>query len=113
MIARIWRSTTTLSNAEGYQEYLDRFVIPGYQTAEGNQAVHIMKECQGELVHFLLLTFWISNEALAKYIGISGDVVNPSPDERNLLVAYESTARCYKVVRSLSKIRKSYYQPDR
>lgn len=100
MFARIWRSTTTLSNAEGYQEYLNRFIIPAYQMAEGNQGVYVMKECQGELVYFLLLTFWTSNEALAKYIGIPGDVINPSPEEKNLLVAYESTGRSYKVIES-------------
>lgn len=103
MIAWIWRSTTTISNAEGYQEYLYRFVMPAYQTAEGNHGVYIMKECQGELVHFLLLTYWTSNEALTKYIGLSGNGINPSPEEKKLLVAYESTGRCYKVIESPKK----------
>ena len=100
MIARIWRSTTTLSNAEGYQEYLNRFIVPAYQTAEGNQGVYVMKECQGELTHFLLLTLWASDESLEKYTGTANDVVNPVPEERDLLVAFESTARRYRVIKS-------------
>jgi len=100
MIARIWRSTTTLSNPEGYQEYLNRFIVPAYQTAEENQGVYVMKECQGELTHFLLLTLWASDESLEKYTGTANDVVNPVSEERDLLVAFESTARRYRVIKS-------------
>lgn len=100
MIARIWRSTTTLSNAEKYQEYLKRTIIPDYQIAEGNQGVYVMKECQGELTHFLLLTLWASDESLEKYTGTANDVVNPVSEERDLLVAFESTARRYRVIKS-------------
>jgi hypothetical protein len=59
-----------------------------------------MKECQGELTHFLLLTLWASDEALAKYAGNTDDVVNPTPEERSLLIAFESTARRYRVVKA-------------
>jgi len=100
MIARIWRSTTTLSNAEKYQEYLKRTIIPDYQIAEGNQGVYVMKECQGELTHFLLLTLWASDESLEKYTGTANDVVNPISEERDLLVAFESTTRRYRVIKS-------------
>jgi len=103
MIAWIWRSTTTISNAKGYQEYLYRFVVPAYQMAEGNNGVYVMKECQGDLVHFLLLTYWTSNEALTKNIGVPGDGINPSPEERKLLIAYESIGRSYKVIESPKK----------
>ncbi len=103
MIAWIWRSTTTLSNAEGYQEYLYRYVVPAFQTAEGYYDMYVMKECQDELVHFLLLTFWTSNEALTKFFGFSGDGINPSPEEKKFLVAYESTGRSYKVIESPKK----------
>jgi len=103
MIAWIWHSTTTISNAEGYQEYLYRFIVPAYQTAEENHGVYVMKECRGELVHFLLLTYWTSNEALTKYIGLSGNGINPSPEEKKLLIAYESTGRSYEVIESPKK----------
>ena len=68
MIARIWHGTTRLADAESYLEYLNHFVIPGYQAAEGNRGVFIMTEYQGELACFLLLTFWVSEDALKKYI---------------------------------------------
>jgi len=97
MIARIWRGTTRLSDADRYQGYLNHFVIPSCQSAEGNKGVYILKECQGELVHFLLLSFWTSNEALVKHIGAEDDLINPTPDEKSLLLAFESNARHYEL----------------
>ena len=99
-IARVWRSITLVSNADKYLEYLDKTVIPACQTAEGNEGLIVMKECHGELSHFLLLSFWASNEALAKYAEATDDVVDPTPEEKSLLIAFESNARHYKVIKS-------------
>lgn len=98
MIARIWRNTTTTSNASDYQEYLNRCIIPAYQAAEGNRGVYIMNERQNELVHSLFMVFWVSSETLTKHFGTAGDVINPSPKERAFLVAFESVARDYKII---------------
>jgi hypothetical protein len=99
MIARIWRATTKLADAEIYQAYLDRFVIPCCQAAEGNEGLFVLKECRGEVVHFLLLTLWASKEALLKYVGAEEDIVHPPTDEKQLLLAFESNARHYTVTR--------------
>ena len=98
MIARIWRGVTLVTKADQYLEYLNRIVIPACQTAEGIEGLFIMKECQGELTHFLLLSFWTSDEALANFTGADFDAVSPSPEEKCLLTAFESTARHYKVI---------------
>jgi len=103
MIARIWRSTTTASNAAGYQEYLNRCVIPVYQAAEGNRGVYIMNERQSELVHFLFMVFWTSPENMTDYFGHAGDVINPSPEEKAFLVAFESVARHYKIINAFDE----------
>lgn len=98
-ITRIWRSVALATKAEQYLEYLNRIVIPACQKAEGNEGLIIMKELQGKLAHFLLLSFWTSDEALVNFAGTdSSQVVNPSPEEKSLLMAFESTARHYKVV---------------
>jgi len=98
---RIWRGVTLTAKSEQYLEYLNKVVVPACQIAEGNEGLFVMKECQGELTHFLLLTLWASSEALAKYTGTADDdVVNPTPEERNMLLAFESTARHYQVVKS-------------
>ena len=60
--------------------------------------MYIMKECQDELTCFLLLTFWVSDKSLEKYTGTDNEVVNPAPEERDLLVVFESTTRRYQVI---------------
>ena len=102
-IARIWRGITLAANSGQYLEYLNKVVMPVCQSAEGNEGFFVMKECQGELTHFLLLTLWASDEALAKYAGTADDVVNPTPEERDLLMAFESTARRYRVVKRVDE----------
>jgi hypothetical protein len=100
-ILRIWRSVTLAAKAEQYVEYLNRIVIPAYQTAEGNKGLFIMKQLQGELAHFLLLSFWTSDKTFERSAGADTctcEVVNPSPEEKSLLIAFESIARHYEVV---------------
>lgn len=98
-IVRIWRTVTLATKAGQYIEYLKKIVIPVCQTADGNEGLFIMQELQGELVQFLLLSLWSSDEALANFAGAdSCDAVNPSPEEKSLLIAFESTARHYQVV---------------
>lgn len=98
-IARIWRGITLEANFGQYVEHLNKIVIPACQSMEGNEGLFLMKECQGELIHFLLLTLWASDEAATRYTGTAEDVVNPTPEERDLLIAFESTARRYQVVK--------------
>jgi len=101
-IARVWRGVTLSTKSTQYLEYLNKIVIPACQTAEGNEGLLIMKECQGELAHFLLLSFWASDETLARYTGADAEVVNPAPEEKSLLIAYESVVSHYKVVCALN-----------
>lgn len=98
-IARIWRGITWATKSTQYLEYLNKVIIPACQTADGNEGLLVLKECQGELAHFLLLSFWASDEALARFTGADAEVVSPTPEEKILLIAFESTARHYKVIK--------------
>lgn len=102
-IARIWRCITSTTKSREYLEYLNRTVIPACQAAEGNEGLLVMKECQGELTCFLLVSFWGSDEALAKFRGPDAETIDPTPEERGLLIAFESTAVHYRVVRGLNE----------
>jgi heme-degrading monooxygenase HmoA len=98
MIARIWQGITLATKAGQYLEYLYHCVIPAYQRAKGNTGFFVMKEPHGELVHFLLLSFWDSEDSLADFVGPDLETVNLPLEEKRLLVAFESNARNYKVV---------------
>jgi heme-degrading monooxygenase HmoA len=98
-IVRLWSGITLGTNAGEYVDYLEKTFIPACQIAEGNQGLLVMKALQGELAQFLLVSFWISEQALADFAGTDGEeVVKPCPEESSLLLAFESTARHYRVV---------------
>jgi hypothetical protein len=84
--------------ADQYLEYVHRCIIPVYQQATGNVALLVMKESRGELVYFLLLSFWDSDEALASFTKEHLDMMKPNTEEKGLLTAFESTAKSYKVI---------------
>ena len=91
------------TKADQYLEYLNKFVVPTFRMAEGNEGLIILQDLRGELAHFLLLSFWTSNEVLINFAGAHSsefEVVKLSTEEQSLLVAFESTARYYKVLYS-------------
>jgi len=98
MIARIWQGVTSTRMAGRYLEYLHRRVIPAYQEATGSAGLIVLREPRGELVHFLLLSFWRSEDSLASFVGADLEVMKPTTEEKSFLIAFESTARNYKVV---------------
>lgn len=58
-----------------------------------------MQALQRKLAH--LVSFWVSEEDLTSVTGMDDyEVIKPSPEEKNFLVAYESTAGHYYVVYS-------------
>ena len=98
MIARIWQGITLRTKADQYVEYLNRCVIPVYQEATGNAGLFVLKEPRGDLMHFVLVSFWASEDSLANFVGPDLQTVNLTPEEKSLLSAFESTARRCTVV---------------
>ena len=71
MIARVWHGVVPKEKAEGYGHYLsssDRGVSD-YQGTPGNRGVCLLRRAEGTRVHFLLISFWDSREAIKAYAG--------------------------------------------
>jgi hypothetical protein len=99
MIARVWRGITSIGKADQYLEYLNQVVLPGYQAVEGNQGVCILREVQGELAYFLLISIWSSYDALAVFAGPNQELAKHTPEEQKFLVASESVVAHYEVLK--------------
>lgn len=100
-IVRIWNGITMATNASQYLDYLNKMVVPECRIASGNAGILILQDLRGKLAHYMLLSFWTSNEALINFTGghsAEFEEVKLSPEEKSLLVAFESTAKCYKVL---------------
>jgi heme-degrading monooxygenase HmoA len=71
MIARVWHGVVSAEKADAYGEYLtssDRGVRD-YRAIAGNRGVSLLRRVEGERVHFLLVSYWESAEAIREYAG--------------------------------------------
>ncbi len=69
MIVRMWHGRVPASKAEAYRAFTNERAIPDYQSVEGNISVHILERQEGDVTHFITLTFWESLEAIRGFAG--------------------------------------------
>ncbi|MGH2581718.1 MAG: antibiotic biosynthesis monooxygenase family protein [Anaerolineales bacterium] len=100
MIARIWHGATQLEKAEAYTEYLYKTGIPDYKATEGNLSAYILKRREGNLMHFLALTFWESEEAIRRFAGDDLEKARYYPEDEDFLVEKEPFVNHYEVVKN-------------
>lgn len=85
---------------DGYGRYLadsDRGVRD-YQRLPGNRGVCLLKRAQGDRVHFLLISFWDSREAIEGYAGPDIDRARYFPYDRECLLDPEPNVEHYEVL---------------
>jgi heme-degrading monooxygenase HmoA len=68
-IARVWRGVVPIEKAEAYFRYLTDFGFRDYQTYAGNRGIHLLRRTDEARMHFLLLSFWESRQAIVAYAG--------------------------------------------
>ncbi len=104
MIARIWKGITLTSKADQYLEYLHQHVIPRCKAADGNMGMLVLRENQGNLTYFLLISFWSSYEAVEKFTYPNQNIAKQEPEEKELLIAYESLVSHYEVMSGMETV---------
>ena len=97
MIARLWRGTTRAEQSEGYLSYLLETGIPGDRATAGNQGVQILRRIEGEIAHFLLISYWESFEAIARFAGDDLEQARYYPRDAEFLLELEPKVAHYEV----------------
>ncbi len=97
MIARIWHGITEAGQADEYLSFLIERAIPDYESIEGNRGAYILRRSEGELAHFLTLTFWDSADAIRKFAGADIERARYYPEDANFLREFEPTVTHYQV----------------
>ncbi len=103
MIARIWHGRVPTSKAKAYREFLNERAIPDYQSVEGNLAVYILERQEGEVTHFITLTFWESLESIRGFAGDDIEVAKYYEEDKDFLLEFEPNVVHYEVVGQSSK----------
>jgi heme-degrading monooxygenase HmoA len=98
MIVRLWHGRVPVEKAESYREFLNARAIPDYRSVPGNVSVHILERREGEVVHFVTMTFWQGMEAIRSFAGDDVEKAKYYPEDADFLLEYEPRVVHYEVV---------------
>ena len=98
MIVRMWHGRVPTSKAKAYREFTNSRAIPDYQSVPGNRSVHILERQEGEITHFITLTFWDSLDAIRGFAGEDVERAKYYPEDSDFLLEFEPKVVHYEVV---------------
>ena len=98
MIVRMWHGRVPTSKAKAYREFTIARAIPDYQSVEGNISVHVLERTEGDITHFITLTFWKDIESIKAFAGEDVTVAKYYPEDKDFLLEFEPHVIHYEVV---------------
>ena len=98
IIVRIWHGRVPREKAEAYREFLVRRAVPDYESVEGNLGVEILMREEGDVVHFLVLSYWESMEAVKRFAGEDYERAKYYEEDKEFLLEFEPRVQHYCLV---------------
>ena len=98
MVVRMWHGRVPTSKAEAYRRFTNQRAIPDYQSVPGNLSVYILERTEGDVTHFITLTFWEDLEAIKGFAGEQVEAAKYYPEDQDYLLEFEPTVVHYTVV---------------
>jgi heme-degrading monooxygenase HmoA len=98
MITRMWHGRVPTSRAKEYRDFLNARAIPDYRSVAGNISVHILERTEGDITHFLTLTFWKEMDSIKVFAGEDVEFAKYYPEDKDFLLEFERTVVHYEVV---------------
>lgn len=98
MIVRMWHGRVPTTKAKAYREFVNARAIPDYQSVPGNISVYVLERPEGDVTHFITLTFWKDLDSIKGFAG--DDLERPKyyPEDDQYLLEFEPTVVHYEVV---------------
>ena len=98
MIVRMWHGKVLTSKAKAYREFMVARAIPDYQSVAGNLSVHILERTEGDVTHFITLTFWKDLDSIRAFAGEDVEKAKYYPEDEDFLLEFEPHVVHYEVV---------------
>jgi heme-degrading monooxygenase HmoA len=96
-IARTWHGAVPIGKSDDYLSLMRSVALNDYRRTPGNHAAFVLHRVDGELAHFITLTFWASREAIKAFAGDDIDAAKYYDFDRDFLVELEPTVLHYEV----------------
>ena len=98
MIVRMWHGRVPTSKAQAYRAFLNERAIPDYQSVVGNVSVDILEREEGEVTHFITMTYWENLHVIEEFAGDDVELAKYYPEDKDFLLEFEPTVVHYEVV---------------
>ena len=98
MVVRMWHGRVKTEKAAAYRAFLNERAIPDYRSVAGNISVHILERQEGEITHFITMTFWESMETIRGFAGEEVEKAKYYPEDQDFLLEFEPAVVHYEVV---------------
>jgi heme-degrading monooxygenase HmoA len=98
MIVRIWHGRVPTTKAKAYREFVNARAIPDYQSVPGNISVYVLERPEGDVTHFITLTFWKDLDSIKGFAGDDLERAKYYTEDDKYLLEFEPTVVHYEVV---------------
>jgi len=98
MIVRMWHGRVPTTKSDAYRAFTNGRAIPDYRSVPGNLSVHVLERREGEVTHFITLTFWESLDAIRAFAGEDVEKAKYYPEDTGFLLEFEPRVVHYEVV---------------
>jgi heme-degrading monooxygenase HmoA len=102
VICRIWHGRTLRSKADAYARFLTQRAIPDYRSVRGNLSVEIMRRDDGDVTHFLTVTYWDAESSIRAFAGDEPLKAKYYPEDGGFLLEFEPLVQHYTITASAS-----------
>ena len=89
---------TDISKADEYLDYLNKTGVVEYRETQGNLGVYVLSRIEGNKTHFILLTLWVSEDAIKRFTGLDMEKAKYYPEDTLFLLELEPTVMHYEVM---------------
>lgn len=119
MIARTWRGTTRVSDADAYIRYLEATAMPAFAGTPGNVGAMFLQrpapETGGAETEFLVISLWESLRAIERFAGVDTGRAVFYPEDERFLVQRDATVDHFDVVafQGMSDLASARLAPNR
>ncbi|HEX4954168.1 MAG TPA: antibiotic biosynthesis monooxygenase [Thermoanaerobaculia bacterium] len=99
-IVRLWHGRVPTAKAPAYRRLLDERLANQHSSPSGRLSGHILERVDGEVTHFVVMTFWDSLAAVRTFLANHGEPPASCLDDRDFLLDLEPRVVQYEVARS-------------
>jgi len=97
MIARHWRGWTKIKDADSYEGFLKKKLLPELRVIDGYQGGYVLRSDGAAETEFVVINFFDSLDAVKRFAGSNYTVAIFEPEAKRLLSRVEEFATHYAV----------------